>query len=68
MLSASMGADFPMIPHESALFSSVYKPTSQGIVPSQVTAKASVPQVSWGMPWFVAPQGIAGGDGMVESH
>src|SRR5215213_7120916 len=25
-----MGADFPMIPHESALFSRAYKPTSLG--------------------------------------
>src|SRR3954468_3447802 len=38
-----MWADFPMMPHESALFSSVCKPISLGIVPSQVTAKASAP-------------------------
>ena len=38
-----MGADFPMIPHESALFSIACKPTSLGVVPGQVTAKASAP-------------------------
>ena len=44
MISASMDADFPMIPHESTVFSRVCKPTSLGIVPYQVTAKASAPQ------------------------
>jgi hypothetical protein len=39
MISASMGADFPMILHESTLFSMVCKPTSLEIVPDQVTAK-----------------------------
>src|SRR5713101_6829168 len=33
-----MGADFSMIPHESALFSSGCKPTSPGVVLCQVTA------------------------------
>src|SRR5215217_2496530 len=48
-MSASMGADFPMIPHESALFSTSCKPTLLWVVSCQVTAKASASQV----PWFV---------------
>jgi hypothetical protein len=56
-----MGADFPMIPHESAVFSSSCKRISLRVVPCHVPAKASVPQAPWGMPWFVAPQGISGG-------
>jgi hypothetical protein len=39
-----MGADFPMTPHESTLFSSVCKTKSLGIVPYQVTVKASTPR------------------------
>jgi hypothetical protein len=50
-----------MIPRESALFSRAWKRTSLGIVPYQGTAKASAPQTPWGVPWFVAPQGILGG-------
>src|SRR5215211_1375883 len=45
-----MGADFLMILHESTLFSRVCKPTSLGIVPCQVTAKASAHQT----PWYVS--------------
>ena len=44
VISASMGADFPMKPRESTLFSRVCEPSSLGIVPCQVTAKASAPQ------------------------
>jgi hypothetical protein len=62
-----MGADFPLIPHESAVFSRACKPTALGIVPYQVTAKASAHQTSWYVPWFVAPQGRLGGDGRVKS-
>ena len=65
--SASMGVDFPMIPRESALFSSVCKPTSLEIVSSQVTAKASARPTLWCVPWFVPLQGIAGGDDMVKT-
>jgi hypothetical protein len=63
-----MGADFPMIPYESTLFSRVCKPTSLGIVPYQVTAKASAPQTLWYVLWFVVPQGRLGGDGRVKNH
>ena len=56
MVSASVGADFPMIPCESALFSGVCKPTSLGIVPCQVTAKASVPPDTMVCPLRVAPE------------
>jgi hypothetical protein len=31
-----------------------------GIVLYQVTAKVSAPQISWCVPWFVAPQGLSG--------
>ena len=62
-----MGADFPMILHESTLFSRVCKPTSLEIVPCQVAVKASVHQTPWYVPWFVAPQGRLGGDGRVKS-
>jgi hypothetical protein len=55
-----MGADFPMILHESALFSSGCKLISLRVAPCQVTAKASAP---WCVPWFVAPQGISRGTG-----
>ena len=68
VISASMGADFPMIPHESTLFSRGCKPTFLGVVPCQVPAKASAPQTPWCMPWFVAPQGISGGDSGFKSH
>jgi hypothetical protein len=44
-----MGADIRMIPRESALFSSVCKPSLLGVVPWQAAAQASAPQV----PWFV---------------
>jgi len=37
----------PMIPHESALFSSACKPASLGVVSGQVTAQASAPQGPW---------------------
>jgi len=67
VIAASMGGDFPMILHESALFSMACKPTSLGIVPCQVTAKASAHQTPWYVPWFVAPQGRLGGDGRVKS-
>ena len=33
-----------------------------GVVPCQITAKVSAPQTPWRVPWFVAPQGISGGD------
>jgi hypothetical protein len=56
-----------MTPRESALFSRGCKPTSLGIVPYQVTAKASAPQTPWYMPWSVAPQGKLGGHSRVES-
>ena len=56
-----MGADFPMIPRESALFSGVCKPISLGIVPDHVTAKVLAPQIPWCVPWFMAPQEISGG-------
>jgi hypothetical protein len=35
-----MGADFPMIPRESTLFSRACKPTSLRVVPCQATTKA----------------------------
>ena len=60
VISASRGTDFPMIPRESALFSSICKTIALGIVPSQGTAEAPAPQPLGGVPWFVAPQGIAG--------
>jgi hypothetical protein len=44
VISASIDADFPMIPHESALFSRGYKTLSLEVVPWQVTGKASTPQ------------------------
>jgi hypothetical protein len=44
VISASRGADFMMMPRESALFSRGWKPTSLGVVPCQATAKASAPQ------------------------
>jgi len=43
-------------------------PPHKGIVPDQVTAKVSAPQTPWCVPWFVAPQGMSGGDGMVKSR
>ena len=58
-----MGADFPMIPHESTLFSRGCKPTSLGIVPYQVTAKASAPQTPWCGPGSWLHEG--GQEGMV---
>src|SRR4029450_6423944 len=67
-MSASMGADFPMIPHESTLFSRGCKSTSLGIVPYQVTGKAAASQTPGGGPWFVAPQGRSGEDRRAESH
>jgi hypothetical protein len=57
-MSASRGADFPMIPRESTLFSSGCKLIPLRVVLCHVTAKASVPQAPWGISWFVAPQGI----------
>jgi hypothetical protein len=42
-----MGADFPMIPSESTVFSRACKPISLWAVPCQITAKASAPQVPW---------------------
>src|SRR5438067_12131015 len=63
-----MGAHFPRMPRESALFSRAWKRTSLGIVPYQGTATASAPQTPWGVPWFVAPQGISGGDSRITSH
>ena len=50
MISASRGADFPMIPRESALFSSSCKLMSLRIVPYHVTAKASAAQAPWVSP------------------
>jgi hypothetical protein len=38
-----------------------------GVVPCQVTAKASAPQASWGVPWFVALQGISSGESGLQS-
>jgi hypothetical protein len=67
-ISASLGADFPMVHHESDLFSRGCKLMSLRVVPCQVTAKASAPQAPWGVPWFVALQGIFRGKGVVESH
>ena len=61
MIAAHIGADFPMIPRESALFSGVCKPASLGVVLCQATTKASTPQATWGVPWCVAPQGISVG-------
>ena len=51
----------PMISRKSALFSSSCKLISLRGVPCQVTAKAFAPQALWGVPGFVAPQGISGG-------
>jgi hypothetical protein len=36
------------------------------VVPCRAMVKASVPQAPWGMPWFVAPQGISEGDRMFK--
>jgi len=63
-----MHANLLMIPHESTLFSNVCKTTALGIDPSQVTAKAPAAQPLEGVPWFVAPHGISGGDHRFESH
>jgi len=41
VIAASMDADFPMIPCESALFSGSYKLISPRVVSCHVTAKAS---------------------------
>jgi hypothetical protein len=60
VISASMSADFPMILHESALFSRGCTTTSLEVVPCQVTAKASAPQAPGYVPWFVPPQGLSG--------
>jgi hypothetical protein len=68
VISASMGIDFPMTPRESTLFSRACKPISLGIVPFQVTAKTSAPQIPWCVPWFVTLQGISGGDSRLKSH
>src|SRR4029453_14353391 len=68
VMSASMGADFPVIPHESILFSRGCKPAFLGIVPYQVTGKASASQTPGCVPWFVAPQGISGGNSRLKSH
>jgi len=65
-MSASMGADFLMISRESALFSSSCKLMKLRVVPCRAMVKASVPQAPWGMPWFVAPQGISEGDRMFK--
>src|SRR4030095_14569239 len=51
-MSASVGADFPMIPRESALFSSSCKLISLRVVPCHVNAKASIPQTPWGLLGF----------------
>jgi hypothetical protein len=45
-----MGADLPMILHESALFSRGCKRIPLRVVPCQVTAKASASQAPWGVP------------------
>jgi hypothetical protein len=44
VMSVSMGADFPMVPRASALFSRACKPISLRVVPCQATTKASTPQ------------------------
>jgi hypothetical protein len=56
-----------MIHHESTLFSRGCKLISLRIVPCQVTAKVSAPQATWSVPWFVAPQGILGGESEFKS-
>ena len=56
-----MGAVFPMILRESALFSRGCKLISLRSVPCQVTVKAFARQAPWNVPWFVASQGISGG-------
>jgi hypothetical protein len=68
MIAAGIGVDFPMILHESAVFSRGYKLISLRVVPYHVTAKASTRQTPWCVPWFVPPPGIAGGDDVVKSH
>jgi hypothetical protein len=57
-----------MIPSESALFSSSCKLISLRVVPCHVNAKASIPQTPWGMPGFLALQGISSGEREVKSH
>ena len=67
-IAASIGEDFWMILHESALFSRACKITSLGIGSYQDTAKASAPQAPWGVPGCVAPQGISGGEREFKSY
>ena len=43
VISASMGADFPMLHRESALFSRGCQLSSLRVIPCYVTAKASAP-------------------------
>src|SRR5215217_7058329 len=50
VISARRDADFPMIPHENTVFARGCKPTSLGIIPCQITAKASAPQTPGGVP------------------
>ena len=64
---ASMHAENPLaILHQNTVFSSSCKLISLRVVPWQVTAKASAPQAPWGMPWFVALQGISGREEWVQ--
>ena len=58
-----MGADFPMMPRESVLFSRGCKHVSLRGVLCQITAKAFAPQTPWYVLWFMAPQGRSGGEG-----
>ena len=53
-----MGADFPMIPRESALFSRGCKLSSLRVVPCSVTGKASAPQVPWFVPCLWLQNGV----------
>jgi hypothetical protein len=68
VISVSMGADIPMISYGRALFLIGCKRISLRVGPCQVPAKASAPQAPWGAPWFVAPQGISGGESRFKSH
>ena len=56
-----MGAEFPMIPRESALFSRDYQLSFLGGHPCPVTAQASAPQVPWCVLCYMLQQVLHGG-------
>jgi hypothetical protein len=61
VMSASIYVPFRLVPRESALFSRSCMPTSLGVVPCQVTAKASALPASGVCPGSRFPKGYHAG-------